>query len=54
MNEEMVLFLTSELEDIIERLRLAHVITDGEPLHTDIVCAQTALKHGLSMIKTKE
>tara|TARA_B100000945_G_C19976036_1_gene409860 strand:- start:112 stop:276 length:165 start_codon:yes stop_codon:yes gene_type:complete len=54
MNKEMIAFLASELEDIIERLRLVHVVTDGEPLHTDIICAQTALKHGLSMIKNKE
>jgi hypothetical protein len=54
MTKDEALFLIDNITDIIERLRLVHGHTIGKPLHTDIVCAQVALKHGLSMIKIKE
>ena len=54
MTKEEASLLAKEIEDIIERLKSAHERSIGDSVHTDIVCAQTALKHGLSMIKNKE
>ena len=54
MTKEEASLLANDLTDIIERLRLVHERTIGKSMHTDIVCAQVALKHGLSMLKFKE